>query len=245
MSPTDELARSYLDLRWHFDPAAGSLEGAHEQDNRLGMFDAASVREHLAAFRSLEAAAEALDVESPDEEIDRTALIDEIRVAMFRLQHERPGARNPARWVGHLAEALAPPRAEGRRGGGAEGQALLSRLRAVPAFLQSAEASLTEPAEPLVDLAAELIEPVADLITRRLAEHGDDAELYPQLREAAMSAEGALARFRLALDTEIREQSETHAPGAGEEQFERLLHHQHAVRGGAPDLWRQILRLEE
>jgi hypothetical protein len=116
----------------------------------------------------------------------------------------------------------------------------LARLRAVPAFLQSAEASLTEPAEPLVDHAGELIEPVADLVTPRLAEHADDAELYPQLREAAMSAEGALARFRLALDTEIREQSVTHAPGAGEEQFERLLHHQHAVRGA--DSGAQFLR---
>ena len=240
MSPTDELARSYFDLRCHLDPAAASQMGVHEQDNRLGQFDAAAVREHLAAFRSLEAAAEALEVESVGEEIDRTALIDEIRVAMFRLQHERAGARNPAMWVGHLATAL-----DGQIGGRADGQALLARLRAVPAFLHSAEASLTEPSEALVDLACELIEPVADLITRRLAEHADDMELFPPLKEAAMSAESGLARFRLALDTEVRERSVTHSPGVGETQFERFLHHQHAVRSSAPELWRTVLRLEE
>ncbi len=240
MSPIDELTRSCLDLRWHLDPAAASRMGVHEQDHRLGQFDAASVREHLAAFRSLEAAVEALEVEGTDEEIDRTALLGEIRVAIFRLQHERAGARNPALWVGHLAEALGD-----RAGGRSDGQALLARFRAVPAFLHSAEASLTEPSEPMVDLACELIDPVADLITRRLAEHADDPELYPQLKEAGTSAESALARFRLALDTELRELSVTHAPGVGETQYERLLHHGHAVRGGAPELWRQFLRLEE
>jgi len=240
VSPTDELARSCLDLRWHLDPAAASRMGVHEQDHRLGQFDAASVREHLAAFRSLEAAAEALEVEGTDEEIDRTALLGELRVAIFRLQHERAGARNPALWIGHLADALGD-----RVVGWSDGQALLARFRAVPAFLHSAEASLTEPSEPMVDLACELIEPVADLVTRRLAEHADDPELYPQLKDAGMSAESALARFRLALDTELRELSATHAPGVGETQFERLLHHGHAVRGGAPELWRQFLRLEE
>jgi hypothetical protein len=111
--------------------------------------------------------------------------------------------------------------------------------------LHSAEASLTEPAEAFVDLACDLVEPVAVMITRRLAEQADDPELWPLLKEAAMSAESALARFRLALDTEIRERSATHAPGVGDAQFERLLHHEHAVRGGAPELWRAVVRMEE
>jgi hypothetical protein len=115
VSPTDELARSYLDLRWHFDPAAGSLEGAHEQDSRLGMFDAASVREHLAAFRSLEAAAEALDVESADEEIDHRAHRRD-PVAMFRLQHERPGARTRQGGWDTWRRPWAGRRADGRTG---------------------------------------------------------------------------------------------------------------------------------
>jgi uncharacterized protein (DUF885 family) len=214
--------------------------GVHEQDGRLGAFDAATVREHLAAFRSLEVAAEALEVESAAEEVDRTALLDEIRATIFRLHNERAGARNPALWMGQLAEALG-----GRTGRRADGQSLLSRLRAVPAFLHSAEASLTEPAEALVELAGELVEPTAELITRRLAEHPDDPDLYPLLREAAMSAESALARFRLALDTEVRERAVSHPAGVGEEHFDRLLHHQQAIRAGAPELWRQVLRLED
>jgi hypothetical protein len=56
----------------------------------LGRFDSATVGEHLAAFRAIEAGVEELEVEDSADEIDRTALLDDIRVAIFRYQHERP-----------------------------------------------------------------------------------------------------------------------------------------------------------
>ena len=56
MANTDELCRSFLDLWWHFDPAAATLAGVPGHDGRLGAFDAGSIREHLAAFRSIAAA---------------------------------------------------------------------------------------------------------------------------------------------------------------------------------------------
>ena len=47
MPSVDELCRSYLDLKYHFDPAAASSAGLVAHDGRLGRFDAAAVREHL------------------------------------------------------------------------------------------------------------------------------------------------------------------------------------------------------
>ena len=48
MSLVDTLCRSYLDLKWHFNPADASLAGAVAHDGRLGTFDAESMRAHLA-----------------------------------------------------------------------------------------------------------------------------------------------------------------------------------------------------
>ena len=94
MSLSDDLCRSYLDLRWHFDPAAATLAGITEHDGRLGQFDRAAIREHLAAFRAIEAGIEELAVEDAADELDRTALLDDVRVTIFRIQHERPQSRN-------------------------------------------------------------------------------------------------------------------------------------------------------
>ena len=77
MAPaTDKLCRSYLDLRWHLDPAAGSAASAGEHDTRLGQFDVESIGEHLAAFRSLAKAVEDMEVTDLQDEIDRTALLE-------------------------------------------------------------------------------------------------------------------------------------------------------------------------
>lgn len=230
--PTDDLARSYLDLRRHFDPAEAARAGVGGSQARLGEFDAAAVREHLAALRSVEAAIEELDLTSAGDEIDRTALLDDIRAMMFRLAGERPGARNPAWWLVHLGRSLDDTD---------DAEALLARLRAVPAFLEAAAAELDEPAGPFVDLARELAEPVAGLITAALHHHGADSGLL----EAARAAESAIARFRLLLDTELAERGREHHAGAGTEHLDHLLHHQHALRAGAAELGRHILGLEE
>lgn len=89
MAPvTDPLCRSYLDLCWHLDPAAGSAASAGEHDTRLGRFDVESVREYLAAFRSLAKAVEDMEVTDLQDEIDRTALLDDIRVSYYRFDAE-------------------------------------------------------------------------------------------------------------------------------------------------------------
>ena len=136
-----ELCRSYLDARWHFDPAAASAAGLAAHDGRLGRFDEAGVRELLAALRSLAGAAEELDVADQDEEIDRTALLDELRVAIFRFQHEAPHRRNPAFWLQHLLEGLHAVAARPELDASAAGP-LVERLRAVPDFLTAARETL-------------------------------------------------------------------------------------------------------
>ena len=106
MASVDDLCRSYLDLKFHFDPAAASAAGLVSHDARLGRFDTGTVREHLSALRSVSGAVEELESDDLQAEIDRTALLGEIRSAIFRLEHERPNVRNPAYWLSHVFQGL-------------------------------------------------------------------------------------------------------------------------------------------
>ena len=92
-----------------------------------------------------------------------------------------------------------------------------------------------------MDLARSLVQPAADLI----AERGREAEGDHAMRAAALAAEAALARFSVHLETDLSPDAEAHAPGVGEEQFERILHFRYAVRAGAGEVWRYVLRLIE
>ena len=235
MSLSDELCRSYLDLKWHFDPAAGAVAGAPGALGRLGHFDAVSLREHLAAFRAIEAGIEELEVESTADELDRTALLDDVRVTIFRLQHERPPERNPAFWLRHLCDALwCLTRSD------ADPALVTACLNQVPRFFKDAAATLRQPPAAFIEAARALAGPAAELLAALAAE-----DTGPDRVEAAALAEAGLARFQLALDTELSAHADEYAFATGPEHFDRLLHHEHAIMAGAPELWRSILRLEE
>lgn len=151
MAGLDDLGRSFLDLWYHFDPAAATRAGAPDQDGRLGSFDADSVRLQVAALRSIAGAVEDLDIDDTETEIDRTALLEHLRVLLFRFEHEHPFVSNPALWVMHAADAL-----DGlliREPDESIAVSLLSRLRALPALLVTARATLRRPPVLLVELA--------------------------------------------------------------------------------------------
>lgn len=244
-SAVDELCRSYLDARWHFDPCAASAAGEVGHDHRLGAFDDAAVRAHLAALRSLAGAAEELEVDDPQEEIDRTALLDDMRVQLFRFQHERPHVRNPAFWLRHLFEGL---QAVGTREpvAGASAGPLLERLRAMPAFLRAAEQTLHEPPQVLSDAALAMLGGGGELIVglvQRLGAQAPDASA--ELAAAAGEALVALKGFGTGLTDRLTPAAEPTAFAVGEEQFNRRLHHEHALLAGAPELWRVGLHLRD
>ena len=227
MTLTDELCASFRDLESHFDPIA---------EGRLGRFDTATVREHLAAFRAIEAGVEELDVEDAADEIDRTALLDDIRVTIFRYQHERPHTRNPAFWLMRLCGALSD-----RPTVGPSDRSCLELLKSIPDYLQAAEGTLKAPPSVFIDLARALIEPAADMIAGFMR----DAEGDHEVRGVVLAAEAALARFSVHLETELSQDAEERSPGVGEEEFERILHFRYALRAGAGEVWRYVQRLIE
>src|SRR6187551_1997345 len=150
MSTVNELCRSYLDLKWHFNPSDASGDGVPALDARLGSFDPESMRAHLAAFRSLEGAIEELEPPDLASEIDRTALLDDLRTLVFRFEFEQPHIRNPGFWLTHLFEGIFTLLV--REGPlAARAPAALERLKAAPAFLRQARNTLAAPPLVFVD----------------------------------------------------------------------------------------------
>ncbi len=246
MSGVNALCRSYLDVRRHFDPAEASGAGATSYDASLGSFDLEAMRAHLAAFRALAGAAEDLEVSGMQDEIDRTALLDDIRVTVFRLEHERPHERNPEFWLSHLFQSLYTLLA---RPGGHHAErapAALERLKAAPAFLDAARATLRQPPSVFVDTALGSLGGGGELVVQVAATFGTAAPaLADEFNRAAGEVLVALKAFGAALGADIRPSDDPHAFAVGEEQFERRLHHEHALSGGAPEIWRYGLHLQD
>jgi len=240
-----DLERSYFDLRWHLDPVAATAAGLTDHDHRFGRFGPAALPPHLAALKSMATALEEATVVDLHEEIDRTALLDEIRVTIHRFERERPQARNPEFWLTHLFEGLHGLVRRPGADSAATATAVIQRLEDVPGLLQDARAALTDPV-PLFAATALQVLPGGEALIREIRSHyeGRDpgesrAERLGAAADAAVAALQAFARdVGLWLDE---------TPGAfalGEESFNFLLHYEHALRETAPELWRYGLHLQ-
>jgi hypothetical protein len=246
MASVDDLCRSYLDLKYHFDPAAASSAGLVSHDARLGRFDVATTHAHVAALRSMAGAIEELEPDDLQSEIDRTALLGEIRSSIDRFEHERPHVRNPGFWLSHAFQGLYA--IVSRRNGAVGGRApaALERLKAIPGFLDAARDTLDEPPSVFVDTALGMLGGGGELVVQLAGELGGESpEMRSVLQQAAGEALEALKRFGAALRDEIEPSADPHAFAVGEDQFSRRLHHEHALEAGAPELWRYGLHLQE
>jgi hypothetical protein len=244
-SGVDDLCRSWLDLRWHLDPAAASHAGIREHDGRLGDFEADALRPTLAALRALTAAAEDLDVEALGDEIDRTALLETMRMQLQRFEREEPQRRNPAFWLTHLFEAFY---ALDRRTGppAAIAGSLLDRLQATPVFLDRALKTMSHPPLVFIDHALAMLGGGGELIARVAARCASaDATLAAELTQAATNALSALRQFGENLNRTLEPDQDPQAFAIGEENFARRLHHEHALRASPPELHRYALHARE
>ncbi|MFQ5550861.1 MAG: hypothetical protein ACE5FJ_06460, partial [Gemmatimonadales bacterium] len=145
-----------MDLRWNMDPVEATSEGAAEYDARYGNFTTADVRAHLAALRSISGSLEECDTGALDEEIDRSALLGDIRVRVNRFKSEQPHVRNPAFWLGHALEGLYLLLVSPGRNPEQRRTAAHSRLRDLGRFFGDARETLTDCPRVFVETALEV-----------------------------------------------------------------------------------------
>jgi len=246
MRDIDRLCESYFDLLWHFDPAAASAAGSVSWDGQLGRFDAEAMRTHLAALRATAAALEEMDIEGLADEIDRTALLDDARATIARLDEDRPPARDPGFWLGHLRDALASLllRPEDPASAGQRARAAGERIAGIPEFLSSARGVLRQPPVFLVDGALATLGPLGELLLQTALTFGPAAPGGPEaLNQSVAVALQSLAGFGHWLRSETKPAPDVTASVLGTVRFERRLNHRFAVRASAAELARYAARL--
>jgi uncharacterized protein (DUF885 family) len=189
---------------------------------------------------------EELEPEQLAQEIDRTALLGEIRSSVYRLEHEKPHVRNPGFWLGHLFQGLYSLIARSGGDPAARVSAVVSRLDATPSFLEQAGATIQSPPPVFVDTALGMLGGGGELIAQMVAAFSRAApDLAGDLGRVGEAALKSLVGFGAALRDEIEPNPDPQAFAIGEEQFGRRLYHEHALVAGAPELWRYGVQLQE
>ncbi len=240
-----EIERSYFDLRWHLDPVAATQAGIKTYDDRYGRFSPEALAPHLAGLKAVVAALEETSAPQLEDEIDRTALLNEIRVTLRRFERERPQARNPAFWLSHLLGGLHFLLGRRDRSPDEKAVALAGRLEEVPRLLDDARATLVEPVRVFVETALRVNEGGLLLVKEVGAAPppGCAPAHAARLAAALDGASGALATFEHDLERWLEAASDQFA--LGEDDFNFRLHYEHALRDTAPELWRYGLHLKE
>lgn len=235
MRPLDDLCRSWLDLCRHFDPAVAVRHGAGTAARPLGRFDEQTVREHLAGCRAIAGAVEALPIEARSDEIDRVALLADLRHRITRLEHDAPHRRSPVYWLEHLGRTVLAATETDPTG---SGEPLLGAiLRDIPSYLESARQTLSAPPVILADAGVAMVPALIQDLSRSVSTTAM-APGASDLADLLGPAEAALAAFRLALVGEIEPDQSPHAPAVGEDRYRWILHHAWMIQGSPGEVWR-------
>lgn len=244
VGPFRQIEQSYLDLRWHLDPVAATQAGVKTHDGLYGRYGPADLAPQLAALKALAAALEEATTQQLEDEIDRTALLNEIRVTIRRFERERPQAKNPGFWLNHLLGGLHFLMSRADRSPDEKARALAARLEDVPRLLDDARASLVEPVRVFVETALRVNEGGLLLVREVVPALADRAPAHAAALAAAVEkAVAALAAFEHDLERWLETASDRFA--LGEDDFNFRLHYEHALRDTAPELWRYGLHLKE
>jgi uncharacterized protein (DUF885 family) len=238
------IEKSFFDLYWHMDPVAATQAGVSGHDDRYGRFSPPALAPHLAALKSIAASLEEANAVDLEQEIDRTALLNEIRVMVRRFEGLKPQAKNPEFWLSHLLGGLHHLLLSADRTPAEKAAAAIGRLEDIPDFLDDVRAGLEEPVRVFVETAMRMTEGGRLLIKELASALGAQAPTQAErLATAAKEASDALLKFESNLERWLEMGTEHFA--IGEDAFDFLLHYQHALRDTAPELWRYGLRLKE
>src|SRR5260370_30966522 len=156
-------------------PVAAPQAGVTAYDDRYGEYTVPGLAAHLAALKSLATALEETTSDLLDDEIDRTALLNEISVALRVYEFERPQARSPEFWLSHLLGGSHHLLLRADREPEARAAALAARLEQVPRLLEEARATLTEPVRGFAETGLRTAEGGLALIRQAAAVGGAHA----------------------------------------------------------------------
>jgi hypothetical protein len=216
----ERTLRAFLEDFFAAYPVAATSIGYHRFDGSWGEPGEEGRRARIDMLRRHREAVRGHDEEdlSPAERIDRGLLDESIEQMLFDEEVLREDAWDPLSTVYVLGSGLFGLLAREFAPWESRGQAFLGRVRGIPAVLEEACAGLVGlPGRPVsllhTETAIAQLSGIGDLVeeglaeSRRRAEAGEAPGLPNELERAATAAIEALETFRIALDSEIREQA--------------------------------------
>ncbi len=228
----------YLDLRWRLNPVEATFHGLSDFDGLFAAFDAESVRAQLAALVAYESAIEEAEADSLAEEIDRTAVLHSLRHDILQLGKERQFIHDPSYHLMHAVNGIFLLLARTPADVSARAIALLARLDALPAFLETAVSVLAEPDAIFLGVGASMLPGAVALIQDGLDDPALDLSMLDplELERARVRAVEALDAFGEALEG-MQSRAGDHF-AIGRELFDRKLHTAHMIAENADELLR-------
>src|SRR5256712_11798481 len=184
-----DIEKSFFDLYWNLDPVAATQAGVPGHDDRYGRFSPAALGPLLAAHKSIASAREGANAADLDEEIDRTALLNEIRVMLRRYEKLKPQAKNPEFWLSHLLGGLHHLLLSADRTPAEKATAAIGRLEDIPEFLDDLKAAMEEPVRVFVETAMRMTEGGRLLVKELAAALGAQAPMHAARLSAAAEQE--------------------------------------------------------
>lgn len=234
-----ELIGPYLDLRWQLDPVAATQAGVTAQDGRLGEFSKPQVKLALAALKAMAAAFEYCETAGLAEDVDQTAVLNDLRVTIARFENEKPHELNPEFYLSHLFDGLFALLLRTDRPAEERGRALVARLADAPRFLRDARATLGRPAKVFTETALAVATGGRALFEEAIPAFA--AGLPAATRDAAgvalAAARQEMEEFVAFLGGELVDRSDADF-AVGRKQFDFRLHYGHALRETAPGVLR-------
>jgi hypothetical protein len=242
-APLSAVMAGYLDLRWRLNPVEATYHGVTELDGTFAAYDPESVREQLAALASYENAIEEAEAETLAEEIDRTAVLHSLRHDLLLLGQERKFAHDPSFHLMHAVNGIFLLLTRGGANSVERAVAVLARLQALPAFLETAAAVLTEPDSIFIGMGESMIPGAIALIQDGLDDPALDLAVLDELdlEHARRQAVESLETFGEVL-AEMRGRAGNHY-AIGRALFDRKLHTAHMIAENADELLRYGERL--
>ncbi len=198
-SDFEKLLARVLALRWRSSPVTATADGVHDFDEQLDRFDPGTLDLQLCEAETLASALRAIPDEalSPDEALDRAAVLGTLEADLHEWREVRSWTFNPAIYPELaiyscylLAVRDVLPLEQRLR-------AIVARLGAVPRLLAEGLANLAVPATVLLDNALQACAGASDLFERTLPLLGEHAApaLRSQLQDGCAAAWLALEQY--------------------------------------------------
>lgn len=225
--PLPHFIEDYLRYLHETHPTHATLDGVHTHDDLLEDLGRAAVdvdMRTLAGF-SRRLSEIRTDTLTPTEKVEQPVVAANIRARLFELEEVRSWERNPHFYADILASSLAgqmlfafaPAEDRARR--------VLSKLRQVPRFIQSARDNVKEPPGIHVKVGLETMRGVLKLVENDLPRafaEVDDLHLLGDLADASTEATDAIRSYVDYLEKELAPRSRA-SFRLGREKFERKI----------------------